>query len=375
MSVGRAGRADTGGVEHLIALRDSHLRDAPAELVPVDSLVVGYSPRSAGEDAGYARALAQVEADLPPIVVHRGSMRVIDGVHRLRAARLNGRRRIAVRFFDGADADASLLAVALNVAHGLPLSQAERAAAAMEIFASRPHWSDRAVATVAGLSARKVAQIRHRANVAVGDGHRLGRDGRVRPLNAAHGRELAGELLRADPDASLRKIGKLAGIAPATVADVRDRLRRGEHPVPRRQREGAGGDGPRLRLAAAGAEAPGSGAPVGHIGRDAARPGRGPAAPPAVRTSAELLRIFDSLRRDPSLRFNETGRLMLRVLDAGGVLAWDRERISAHLPSHCRDRISKLAQAYALVWQQFAEELRQDAQPGPQAAPARRVAG
>jgi hypothetical protein len=57
---------------------------------------------------------------LPPLLVDRRSMRVIDGMHRLMAALLKKRETIDVEFFDGSYADAFLLAVEANVAHGLP---------------------------------------------------------------------------------------------------------------------------------------------------------------------------------------------------------------------------------------------------------------
>ncbi|MFC7729983.1 hypothetical protein [Actinomadura keratinilytica] len=67
---------------------------------------------------------------LPPILVHRRTMRVVDGMHRLRAARLQGRCEIGVRFVDGPDADVFVAAVRANIGHGLPLSLADREAAA-----------------------------------------------------------------------------------------------------------------------------------------------------------------------------------------------------------------------------------------------------
>jgi hypothetical protein len=50
--------------------------------------------------------------------------------HRLRAAVANGQEAVDVRYFDGSAADAFLRAVEANVKHGLPLSLADRRAAA-----------------------------------------------------------------------------------------------------------------------------------------------------------------------------------------------------------------------------------------------------
>jgi ParB-like chromosome segregation protein Spo0J len=337
---------ESSNSDYLIALRDKQLADAPVELVPLEALDVRSTPRVAGEDLEYARTLAQSEATLPPILVHRPTMRVIDGAHRLRAAVLRGQDHIAARFFDGDEGDADLLAVALNVAQGLPLSTQDRTAAAERIFVSHPQWSDRAVAAVAGLSAKKVSEIRRlTVGEASDQGSRIGRDGRARPLNAARGRALAGELIRADPGASLRQIGRKAGVSPATVADVRDRMRRGDDPVPMPTRQ--------VELAVVESKPQG---PARGVARQHA----------AAKSPAELSAIFEALRRDPSLRFNEMGRTVLRMLDACAVVARDRQKIAAVVPLHCKGPLSELVHGYADVWQSFAQELQQDDLPGAQ---------
>jgi hypothetical protein len=321
-----------GGSERLLSLRDTVLREAPVERVRLDDLTVSFTPRTAGVDGGWALALAELETELPPILVHRPTMAVIDGLHRLQAARLMRRERITARFFDGSEDDAALLAVLMNVSQGRPLSAADRVAAAGRIVAAHPHWSDRAIAVVAGLSAKKVCEIRLRADGLPRCERRIGLDGRARPLSAAQGREVAGRLLMADPTASLRTIGRQAGISPATVADVRDRLLRGDDPVPPRQRGAAPAErGPRERDDDAGAE---------------------------PRSPGELVMIFDALRRDPSLRLNEVGRTMLRMLDACALVTRDRRRIIANLPPHCTGQMAELMSGYSELWQLFADELR-----------------
>ncbi|MFD0884088.1 VWA domain-containing protein [Streptosporangium algeriense] len=125
--------------------------DGP-HLVPIADLADSDSPRLDGVNIEHAQGLADSTAELPPILVHRPTMRVIDGMHRLCAAILRGRRTIAVRFFSGSEKDAFVLAVHANVAHGLPLSLADRTASAERVMGSHPEWSDRATATVTGLS-------------------------------------------------------------------------------------------------------------------------------------------------------------------------------------------------------------------------------
>ncbi|MFD5520100.1 ParB N-terminal domain-containing protein [Streptomyces sp. NPDC127066] len=128
--------------------------------VSIDALLPGDTPRLAGIDRSHVEALVAVEAPLPPILVRASDMSVVDGRHRLLAARLRGAETIEVLFFEGSDADAFLYAVEANVAHGLPLSLAERKVAVTRILASHPHMSDRAIARVSGLSAKAVGVVR-----------------------------------------------------------------------------------------------------------------------------------------------------------------------------------------------------------------------
>jgi ParB-like chromosome segregation protein Spo0J len=269
-------------------------------MVPISSVVVSATPRSGGEDAEHVRLLAEVLADLPPIVVHAETMQLIDGLHRLRAAVSLGWTEIRVRYFHGRVEEAYLLSVAMNVTHGLPLSSVDRVAAARRIFESYPSWSDRAVAAAVGLSPRKVLEVR---------------------------RSLAGPV--AQQERRLRAIARQAGVAPATVADVRDRMRRGAQPV--LQPRDRSPQPPRA----------GSGAQV-----------------PAQRTPDELFAALRSLQNDPSLRFNEVGRLVLRMLQTCAVAIREQESILATVPAHCTNQVSDLLIGYADVWRTFAVELR-----------------
>ena len=137
------------------------------------------SPRLHGEDLEHIRSLAELADELPPILVQRKTMRVIDGMHRLKAAVLRGERTIEAIFYDGDDAEAFVLAVRSNVQHGLPLTLSDRKAAAARIVILNPHWSDRAIAEVSGLSAKTVATVRSdAADLLPEDSRRIGRDGR-----------------------------------------------------------------------------------------------------------------------------------------------------------------------------------------------------
>jgi hypothetical protein len=72
----------------------------PVTTVDIDLLVFDGSPRLAGEDPRHTRVLAEANGALPPITVHRPTMRVIDGTHRVRAAVLNGKSVIDARLLD-----------------------------------------------------------------------------------------------------------------------------------------------------------------------------------------------------------------------------------------------------------------------------------
>lgn len=311
----------------------SAARGAPppaAESVPVEALQTSGGPRTGGEDAEHVQLLAELHTPLPPIVVHRPTMRVIDGAHRLRAALLRGDDHVMVRYFDGAEADAFVLAVQLNSEHGLPLSLSDRKAAAARIVASHPQWSDRRIAEVVGLAANTVGAVRQRSTAQNEQPNAsIGRDGRVRPRNGAEGRLRAGELMRANPEASLREIARLAGISAATASDVRARLNRGEPLVTPQQRQAVARESP-------------SGAMV----RRSFRPD-GPAS--------DVLLV--SLSKDPSLRLTMAGKILLRALRVCSVDADGWTRIVEAVPPHRQEVVARLARECATAWQYLADRL------------------
>lgn len=303
-------------------------------VVSVSSLLGADSPRSSGEDEEHVKLLAGVQAELPPIIVHRGTMRVIDGMHRLRAAVLRKQDKIAVRFFDGDQNDAFVLAVKMNISHGLPLSLTDRKAAAGRIMQLRPEWSNRLIASTTGLAPQTVAEIRrqHGAEATSGDAARIGRDGRVRPVDNTKGRRLAGELMRQQPDLSLRQVARMAGISPETARNVRSRVNRGEQPVR---------------------------PPVGRRLRDCrgARASGNQAGDAALAEPEFLDQLWRRLRADPSLRFSETGRLLLRLLQAHAMSEETWRRIADNTPPHHREMLARVARHWASAWRTFAERL------------------
>lgn len=267
-------------------------------------------------------------------------MRVIDGMHRLGAARLRGQDRIEVKFFDGTEEGAFVLAVKANVAHGLPLSFADREAAVTRIVGSHPHWSDRVIAAATGLGPRTVAAIRRRMRPAGGvDEVRIGLDGRKRPLNGADGRRAASQLIAQRPDVSLREIARAAGISPTTARDVRERMHRGDDPVPPKQRT------PKPRPAA-----------------PPRNEGSGARQRSVVRNSASIL---ENLKIDPSLRFTESGRALLRWLFRRTVEPEEWRQFVTAVPPHCVYILAALARDCANEWLEFAKQLEQRVVPKP----------
>jgi ParB-like chromosome segregation protein Spo0J len=320
------------------------------EAVPVLSLRPADSPRLNGEDKAHIARLAETETPLPPILVDRRTMRVIDGMHRLMAVSLQGRETIDVRFFDGNDADVFLRAVEENVAHGLPLSQADRRTAAERIIASHPHMSDRAIAHSVGLAAKTVAGIRKGSSEETSQSNvRVGRDGRVRPMDSGAGRRRAAELLAQRPDASLRDVARAAGVSPATVLDVRQRLERGESPVPEKSAENAALKNANGNSALKNANGNSTEADTDGDGSAQANRLRSREAAPPDAAAA-----VNKLLRDPSLR-NERGKGMLRLLHVNAV---GTEQLAATaVPPHCLGIVEQLARQYAQMWQDFAHEL------------------
>lgn len=305
-------------------------------MVAADSLKAGDSPRLRGEDLDHVTVLAEADVRWPPIVVHRQTMRVIDGMHRLRAARLLGQAMVEVVFFDGDEDEAFVVAVRANVAHGLPLTLADRKAAAARIIGSQSQRSDRWIGQLTGLSAGTVGAIRRQMAPQAREGSaRVGRDGRVRPLEIAEGRRRAQEQIISRPDATLREIARTVGISQATVKDVRDRMRRGEDPVPNRGASRAAHAGHNDRLGIRRDDTQNSG---------------------SARDLAWLLR---QLGRDPSVRYTESGRALLRWVEAHACSSSPVADLVALVPPHCGYLIADIARKCAGDWQELATAVEQ----------------
>lgn len=311
----------------------------PVENVLVAAIQSSHSPRKNKANQRHIQVLVQSPVPLPPIVIHRTSMRVIDGVHRLRATQLRGDNAIAAKFFEGSDAEAFALAVHLNVTHGLPLTLSERKAAARRILLANPHRSDRYIGVLTGVSNKTVAMLRKCATGE--DSHldvRLGRDGKTRPISPIDGRRRAAEFLSKNPDASLREIARTAGVSVSTARDVRVRFDRGENPLPDSL-----------------ANTPNScHEPVGHAPPAALVPPGG--GRNEMQREVHDQDLLERLRNDPAVRFSDRGRRLLRLLSTDMAAIGAVNAIAENIPIHCSGTVAEIARRNACAWQEVADK-------------------
>jgi ParB-like chromosome segregation protein Spo0J len=199
--------------------------EAQVVSVEVDGLTLGLSPRARKLDPAHVAALVELAGRWPPILVRRADRRVIDGHHRVAAARRLGLRKMAAAQFDGSVEQAFVEAVRRNVEHGLPLTFNERKAAARRLISDQPQWSDRCIAQVCALSPRSVGKLRGTSAAGAAEmSYRIGRDGRGRPVRPESTRSRIIDAVQSNPDASLRTIAQAVGASPETVRRVRQSL-------------------------------------------------------------------------------------------------------------------------------------------------------
>jgi ParB-like chromosome segregation protein Spo0J len=267
--------------------------------VPLVQLRRGLSPRSQGEDYEHVCRLVESGGALPPVLVHRPTMRVIDGMHRVTAALTRGEQQIDVIFLDVDEEDAFILAVQANAAHGLPLTLPDRRAAATRILRARPVWSDRRVAAATGLSPKTVGVLRRSTEEVPRLMSREGLDGRTRIVQPM----LSNQLGRTPSARRLRM--PTASALPGT--GDRDR---------------------------------GGAAPCGELGK-----------------SAERATAVSMLQRDPSVRSTDAGRALLRLLRETSLEPARWQALAAAVPPHQVALAVGLARACATRWADFAQQL------------------
>ncbi|MFD8639353.1 helix-turn-helix domain-containing protein [Streptomyces zaomyceticus] len=329
--------------------------------MPIESLLPADSPRLEGLNEGHVRALAESGAAFEPILVHRTTGRVVDGMHRLRAAVLRGEHRIAVRHVDGAAADLFIRSVQANIGHGLPLTLGDRKAAVLRILMTHPHWSDRAIAAVTGVSPKTVGVVRGKRSTEESPQSnpldplvpRVGRDGRARPADMPERRRKARSLLTERPRATLREVAQEAGVSVSTAHRLRQELRSCAAVPDEDERRPAAvavaEDSPYLAPLVVAASQRCTGLTSVQTSPD----------PSSRGTTRVRVRAMDALSNDPSIRFTDSGRALLRWLNiqAQGLAAG--EQLLAGVPPHCARALTEVMSHYAREWERLAAGMRQ----------------
>ena len=198
--------------------------DCSAIELPLSAILETPCPRRGGLDPDHVRALTELNGCWPPVVVCREDHRLVDGHHRVAAARALGRTSVLAHVFDGSPEAAYLEFVRLNVSHGLPLTLTDRRDAACRMLGWFPEWSDRRIGRCCALSPHTVASLRsgRKASEDDPDDFRTGQDGKTRRANSTALRQAIESSLDAAPGASLRAIARAVNASPETVRNVRN---------------------------------------------------------------------------------------------------------------------------------------------------------
>jgi hypothetical protein len=140
-------------------------------------------------------------------------------------------------------------------------------------------------------------------------------------------------------------VARLAGIAPATVSDVRRRLLSGEPPIP--------AQAPPPDASKSGRTAAD---PVEEVLPESAKRAEPRAAMRGGRLAPPDPALLDKLLNDPSLRHREEERRLFRVLQRNAIGERGWFKLTAAVPAHCGD----LARRYMQTRMEVAQELDED---------------
>jgi hypothetical protein len=269
-------------------------------------------------------------------------------MHRLAAAKLRGEETINACLIACTDEEALVLAIKSNTLHGLPLSKADRISGAKRILMTHPDWSDRAVASVTGMSAKTIAVLRNRSSGEVLPFEkRLGRDGKRRPVSAAEGRKRAAAYLDAHPDASLREVAREADVSLGTVHSMRRMMDHEPDPI------------------APAAARPGPVAPwlASRSQAVAAESQSAEVMPPNLHQDKYIRQltwsaISPKVANDPALRYSEGGRAFLRWMAQRALHAEDWRELVGAVPVHWVNDVTAIAESVSGEWRMFAAQLR-----------------
>lgn len=140
-----------------------------AGVLPLDAIHAdeALQPRLGGLAEAHIRALIDCPESWPAIVVAREGDRLVllDGFHRLAAAKRRGLEKISVRVVDApVDGDYLRIAFELNAAHGKPLSLRDRKAYAAHLLQQQPNLADREIGRRTGLNHETIGALRNCAS-------------------------------------------------------------------------------------------------------------------------------------------------------------------------------------------------------------------
>lgn len=115
-----------------------------------------------GLDTATAQRYADAFDLLPPVTVQRGTLMLVDGRHRIRAAYLANPQRyyIKINEIDVPDEELIDYAVKANVGHGRAATTKERMFWARDFLRRHPEWANPRIAEWTGASTRTVSDMR-----------------------------------------------------------------------------------------------------------------------------------------------------------------------------------------------------------------------
>lgn len=116
------------------------------------------NPRLHGVDQEVVEFYASIfkEVAWPPILVHRATNKLLDGWHRIEAAKRAGVYSVPVQYIDAPEEELFALAVKANMGHGVHLSKEERYTAIARL--QREAWSNERIAAYLGCTPAMVGR-------------------------------------------------------------------------------------------------------------------------------------------------------------------------------------------------------------------------
>lgn len=82
-----------------------------------------------------------------------------------------------------------------------------------------------------------------------------------------------------------------------------------------------------------------------------------PTAEPPSGATSDCAHALTRLKADPSLRFTEGGRTLLRLLGVWSISPPQWDLLAGSIPPHCRVLVAELAREISDSWRRFADRL------------------